>query len=197
MGCSTGGLGTHSAGCWFSLPHLISNYLNFLCTELYNSSTSTFFLWVSQIAFIQPAHGQGYILIFLDQMHLLFTQVHFLFWQPSRVVSKTALLVLKNYLSCNDLSLLLFVGTIRNLHIFYYILASISKKKWKEKRSLHRTQALLIQYLYSNQILLVHPIVPKHSFLNFFSWHHFRNQPIQSLTISYFIAVFDLIGQFV
>ena len=46
---------------------------------LYNSLTSTFFLWVSQIALIQPVHGQGYIMIFLDQMHLLFTQVHFLF----------------------------------------------------------------------------------------------------------------------
>ena len=64
---------------WFSLPHLISNRLNFLCTELYNSSTSTFFLWVSQIALFQPVHSQGYILIFLDRMHLLFTQVHFLF----------------------------------------------------------------------------------------------------------------------
>ena len=70
----------HSAGCWFSLPHLISNRLNFLWTEIYNSSTPTFFLWVSQIALIQPVHGQGYILIFLDRMHLLFTQVHFLFW---------------------------------------------------------------------------------------------------------------------
>ena len=29
---------------------------------------------------IKPVHGQGYILIFLDWMHLLFTQVHFLFW---------------------------------------------------------------------------------------------------------------------
>ena len=28
---------------------------------------------------IQPVHGQGYILIFLDRMHLLFTQVHFLY----------------------------------------------------------------------------------------------------------------------
>ena len=62
------------------------NSLNFLCTELYNSSTSTFFLWASQIALIQPVYGQGYnILIFLDRMHLLFTQVHFLFWQLSWV----------------------------------------------------------------------------------------------------------------
>ena len=62
--------------------------LNFLCTELYNSSTSTFFLWASQIVLIQPVHGQGYILIFLDRLHLLFTQVHFLFWQPGRVVGQ-------------------------------------------------------------------------------------------------------------
>ena len=72
------------SGCWFSLPHLISNWVNFLCTELYNSSMPTF-LWASQIALIQPVHGQGYNLIFLDQMHLLFTQVHFLFWQPGQV----------------------------------------------------------------------------------------------------------------
>ena len=32
----------------WSPTRLISNWLNFLCTELYNSSTSTFFLWVSQ-----------------------------------------------------------------------------------------------------------------------------------------------------
>ena len=74
-----------SAWCWFSLPHLVSNWLNFLCTELYNSTTSTFFLWASQITLIHPAHGQGYILIFLNRMHLLFTPVHFLFWQLGRV----------------------------------------------------------------------------------------------------------------
>ena len=61
------------------------NWLNFLSTELYDSSMPPFFLWVSQIALIQPVHGQGYILIFLNQMHLLFTQVHFLFWQLGQV----------------------------------------------------------------------------------------------------------------
>ena len=30
-----------SAGCWLSLPHLVSNWSNFLCTQLYNSSTPT------------------------------------------------------------------------------------------------------------------------------------------------------------
>ena len=48
--CSIGGLRAPSDGCWFSLPHLISNWLNFLFTELYNCSTPTFFLWASQIA---------------------------------------------------------------------------------------------------------------------------------------------------
>ena len=81
-------LNREPARCWLSLPHLVSNWLNFLCTELYNSSTHTFFLWTSQIALIQPVHGQGYIMIFLEQMHLLFTLVHFLFWQPGRVVGQ-------------------------------------------------------------------------------------------------------------
>ena len=79
-----GGLKVPSAGCWLSVPHLVSNWLNFLCITLYNCSTPIF-MWASQIALIQPVHGQGYILIFLDRMHLLFTQVHFLFWQPGRV----------------------------------------------------------------------------------------------------------------
>ena len=85
---SIGGLRTPFAGCWLSLPHLISNWLNFLCTDLYNSSMSTFFLWASQIALIQPIHGQGYTLLFLNRMHLLFTHVHFLFWQLGRVVGQ-------------------------------------------------------------------------------------------------------------
>ena len=47
LGCSTGGPAPSLSGCWFSLPHLISNSsdpqnsLNFLWTELYNSSTPT------------------------------------------------------------------------------------------------------------------------------------------------------------
>ena len=78
---SIGGLRDPSAGYWFSLPHLTSNWPDFLSSPgLYNCSTPTFFLWASQIALIQ----QGYILIFPDRMHLLFTQVHFLFWQLGR-----------------------------------------------------------------------------------------------------------------
>ena len=77
--CSTEGLGAQPLWDMFSFQHLLSNWLNFLCTELY------IFLRASKIALIQPVHGQGYILIFLDRMHLLLTQVNFLFWQPGRV----------------------------------------------------------------------------------------------------------------
>ena len=80
--CSIGGC--EGPLCWV-LVFSTASWLNFLITELYNSSTPTFFLWASQITLIQPVHGQGYILIFLDWMHLLFTQVHFLFWQFGRV----------------------------------------------------------------------------------------------------------------
>ena len=129
LGCSTGGLGTlplwdmflqhllptgrfsnwligglraPSAGCWLSRLHLISNWLNFLCTELYNSSTSTFFLWASQIALIQPIHGQGYTLLFLDRMLLLFTQVHLLFWLLHWVVGQYTTLGSGVLLLCRD-----------------------------------------------------------------------------------------------
>ena len=91
------GLRAPSAACWLSLPHLVSNWLNFLCTELYNSSTPTFFLWASQIALIQPIHGLGYTLLFLDRIHLLFTPVHFLFWQPDRVIGQYTTEVLQHF----------------------------------------------------------------------------------------------------
>ena len=90
--CSIRGLRAPSDGCWFSLLHLISNCLtSCLHPWLYNCSTPTF-LWASQIALLQPVHGQGYILIFLDRIHLLFTQVHFLIltaWPGQRSIYNT------------------------------------------------------------------------------------------------------------
>ena len=60
--------------------------LNFLSPGLYNNLTSTLLLASVTISHsIQPLDSQGHILIFLDRMHLLFTQVHFLFWQLGRV----------------------------------------------------------------------------------------------------------------
>ena len=93
LGCSTEGLGAQPL--WvvvFSTATCLQllwspNWLNFLCTVLYDSLTPTF-LWASQIALIQPIHSQGYTLPFLDRMHLLFTQVYFLFWQSVRVVGQ-------------------------------------------------------------------------------------------------------------
>ena len=74
-----------SARCWFSRLHLFSNYLNFLSPGLYNNLTPTLLpLSVTISHSIQPLDSQGYILIFLDLMHLLFTQVHFVFWQFGR-----------------------------------------------------------------------------------------------------------------
>ena len=60
--------------------------LNFLLPGLYNNLASTLLpASVTILHSIPPLDSQGYILIFLDRMHLLFTPVHFLFWQLGRV----------------------------------------------------------------------------------------------------------------
>ena len=85
LGCSTGGPGAWGpslCGCWFSLSHLISNSSDPQLTD-FCLHPGYIIIWCP---LIQSVHGQGYnILIFLDRMHLLFTQVHFLFWQPGWV----------------------------------------------------------------------------------------------------------------
>ena len=81
----SGVLRAPSAGCWFSLQHLISNWLTsylhpgYIIVQRLPSSCGR-----HKSHSIQPVHGQVYILIFIDQMHLLFTQVHFLFCQLGR-----------------------------------------------------------------------------------------------------------------
>ena len=87
-----GAWGPNLSGCWFSLPHLISNSSD-LQTDWISCTLSYMIVQRSpsscgrhNFALIQPVHCQGYnILIFLDRMYLLLTQVHFLFWQPGRV----------------------------------------------------------------------------------------------------------------
>ena len=60
--------------------------LNFLSPGLYDNLTPTLLPASVTISHsIQPLDSQGYILIFLDRIHLLFTQMHFLFWQFGRV----------------------------------------------------------------------------------------------------------------
>ena len=69
------GLRAPSAGYWFSLPHLFSNWLEFPVHRV----ISLFY-----VHSIQPVDSQGYPLDTFDRMHLLFTQVHFIFWQLGR-----------------------------------------------------------------------------------------------------------------
>ena len=72
------------AGSLYSI--LSPTNLNFLSPGLYNNLTPTLLPASVTISHsIQPIDSQGYFLIFLDRMHLLFTQVHFLFWQLGRV----------------------------------------------------------------------------------------------------------------
>ena len=64
---------------------LSSTDSNFLSLGLYNNLTPTLLPASVTISHsIEPLDSQGYILVFLDRMRLLFTQVHFLFWQLSR-----------------------------------------------------------------------------------------------------------------
>ena len=92
LGCSTGGLGAQSL--WV-LVFSTATYLQLVWSPTDWISGALSYIIVQQplsscgrhnFALIQPVDGQGYnILIFLDLMHLLFTQVHFLFWQYGRV----------------------------------------------------------------------------------------------------------------
>ena len=73
------------AGCCFSLLHLIFSWLTSCLHPGYIivlRSPSSCGRHKSHS--IQPIQSQGYILISLDRMHLLFTLVHFLFWQLGR-----------------------------------------------------------------------------------------------------------------
>ena len=77
-----GAWGSSLSGTWSSFQHLLSNWLTSCLHPGY------IIVWCPPSSCerhkshsIQPVHGQGYILIFLNRMHLLFTQVHFLFWQ--------------------------------------------------------------------------------------------------------------------
>ena len=62
-----------------------ATYLQMISTSCHNLMPTLLPASVTISHSIQPLDSQGYILIFLDWMHLLFTQVHFLFWQLSRV----------------------------------------------------------------------------------------------------------------
>ena len=116
LGCSTGGLGaqplwdmflnpasspqfvwspTAQSGAW-GIPLLGPGFLYHILFPTDWISCAPSYIIVQRppsscgrhnFALIQLVHGQGYnILILIDWMHLLFTLVHFLFWQPGQVV---------------------------------------------------------------------------------------------------------------
>ena len=63
--CSTGGLGAHYAGCWFSLPHLVTNgsglQTDWISCALSYITVQRLLLLVGVIiALIQSIHVQGY-----------------------------------------------------------------------------------------------------------------------------------------
>ena len=66
--CSIRGLRAPSAGCWFSLLHLISNWLELLVHRV---------ILLFYTHSIQPVDSQGYPLETFDQMHLFSTSTIF------------------------------------------------------------------------------------------------------------------------
>ena len=85
LGCPTGGLGAQPLLGHGSHSSIFSpTDLNFLSPGLYNNFTSTNFLRGSQFAFNSTTRQSKSSPDILDRMQLLFTQVHFFFWQFGR-----------------------------------------------------------------------------------------------------------------
>ena len=85
LGCSTEGLGAQPLLRHGSHSSIFSpTDLNFLSPGLYNNLTSTYFLRASQFTLNSTRRQSRLSPDIFDRMHLLFTQVHFLFWQLGR-----------------------------------------------------------------------------------------------------------------
>ena len=82
LGCSTGGLGTQPLLGHDSHSRIFSpTDLNFLSPGSYNNLTSAYFLRASQFAFNSTLRQSRLSPDIFERMHVLFTQVHFFFWQ--------------------------------------------------------------------------------------------------------------------
>ena len=85
LDCSSGGLGAQPLLGYGSHSSIFSpTDLNFLSLGLYNNFTSAYFLRASQFALNSTLRQLRLSSDIFDRMHLLFTQVHFLFWQLGR-----------------------------------------------------------------------------------------------------------------
>ena len=94
---------------WFSFQHLLSNCLTSCLHPGYIIVCRPPSFKRHKSHLIQPVHCQGYILIFLDRMYLLFTQEHFLFWQLGRVGGQYATLILIILFNDNHLFVLNYI----------------------------------------------------------------------------------------
>ena len=84
--CSIGGLGPTLLCAGFILTGLVTKLTDFLSSPSYTIVQRPP-CGRHNFALIQPVHGQGYNIL-IDRIHLLFALVHFLFWQPGRVVGQ-------------------------------------------------------------------------------------------------------------
>ena len=85
LGCSTGGLGAQPLLGHGSHSSIFSpTDLNFLSPGLYNNLVPTYFLRASQFALNSTLRQSRLSPDIFDRVRLLFTQVHFFFWQLGR-----------------------------------------------------------------------------------------------------------------
>ena len=98
LGCSTGGLGAQpQLGHGFHSRVFPPTDLNFLSTGLYNNLTSTYFLRASHFTLNSTRRQSKLSHDIIDRTHLLFTQVHFPFWQLGRGQYATTVVELFNH----------------------------------------------------------------------------------------------------
>ena len=96
-----GGLGTQLLLGHGSYSSIFSpTDLNLLSLGLYNNLTPTYFLWASKFILNSTIRQSRLSPDIFDRMHLLFTQVHFFFWQLGRGQYVTVILIF--FLLLND-----------------------------------------------------------------------------------------------
>ena len=116
--------GSHSS-IWntdFKLWTPISTDMNFLSPGLYNNLTSTYFLRAVQFTLNSTRRQSMPSPDIFDRMHLLFTQVHFFFWQLGRGQYVTFRLFLLTFLWCSFLKidLVWFYDTLTIAGYYFY-----------------------------------------------------------------------------
>ena len=139
--------------------------LNFLSPWLYNNLTSTLLpVSVTISHSIQPLDSQGYILIFLDRMHLLFTQVHFLFWQLGRVGGQYATILERSPQEANgQISRHAIVGNL------FKLLSLLEDKRGKKKSNFGKSWTFFdVTFIKLFKKFLIHKMMKKRNCFCFY-----------------------------